>query len=144
MIKVLFDVRELRALSTALGRFDAELQKEFLLGLKRAGDVVATQAKINVSSASTRIPGTVKVKRTGLVVKVSAGGARAPHAAPFEHKGLPGSFRHPLFGNREHWYDQPAAPFLSPALTTRMADVTQAILATVDTALVKAGWSAKQ
>ena len=60
-------------------------------------------------------------------------------AAAFEHKGVPGNFRHPLFGNRAYWYEQRAHPYLRPAaemLAPKVADeVLDAVGAAIDKAL---------
>ena len=48
-------------------------------------------------------------------VSVTAGGKRAPEAVVLEHGGVEGTFRHPVFGNRDVWVSQKARPFLAPA-----------------------------
>jgi hypothetical protein len=77
--------------------------------LKEAGDFVAAIAR-RKASFSSRIPGSIKVRggRTG--VSIVAGSAKAPHAEAFEL-----GKRHPLFGNRQHWYPTAHIPFLEDA-----------------------------
>lgn len=105
--------------------------------LKTVGDIVANQAKQN-ASWSSRIPGSIKSRATQRQASVRAGGPNAPHAAPFEHRGQPGSFRHPVFGHRDRWVAQQARPFLRLALQQRNADIVdgmaQAILDVVEQA----------
>jgi hypothetical protein len=45
----------------------------------------------------------------------------APPAYPAEVRS-----RHPLFGNREHWYGPPGTPFLRPAADKRADDAMKA------------------
>src|SRR5438105_3625133 len=98
MSDLTIDVSQLKKLATDLRRASPLLAKSFLAELGRAGDVVAQSAK-EKASFSSRISGTIKVRRRGVAVRVQAGGDAAPDAAPFEHGGVGGSFRHPVFGN---------------------------------------------
>jgi hypothetical protein len=84
--------------------------------LEAAAEIVATQAREISSKFSRRIPLSVRVKTYGNVNEttyVEAGGPEAPQAYPFDPVTPPS--RHPLLGDREHWYDQPYRPFLEEA-----------------------------
>lgn len=78
--------------------------------LKEAGELVAGIARANASEVGTRLPGSVRVRggRTG--VYIVAGGPKAPYGYTAETAA-----RHPLFGNRDYWYQGPDHPFLGPA-----------------------------
>jgi hypothetical protein len=96
-----------------------ETRKAVRPALRKAGQQVANEAAAN-ASWSSRIPGTLKVttsfrqNREG--VTVSAGGANAPHARPYEGITQRGdTFRHPVYGRDIPWSTQPTRPFLRPA-----------------------------
>jgi hypothetical protein len=84
-------------------------------GLRKGGDIVANAGRAN-AAWSSRIPGTIKTNVSPKTVRVSAGGAGAPHAYYYEGSGHGGSFRHPVYGHRKVWVSQQCRPFLTPAL----------------------------
>lgn len=104
-----------------------EVRRELTPVLKQAGDAAAADAR-GRAAWSSRIPGAIRVvvryggRRPGVALRVSA--RRAPHARPFEGLGRPGTFRHPGWGDREHWYAQARRPFGWPAVLARR-DETQ-------------------
>ncbi len=106
------------------------LEKEFYASLAAAGEIVAARARSK--APSSRIAGTIHTRRRGVRVRIEAGGDAAPHAAPLENHGVPGSFRHPVFGNYDNWVSQPARPFLTPAAEESVGEVEAAVLRAVD------------
>lgn len=74
--------------------------------LRAAADLIATGAK-TLAGWSRKIPPSIGVTVSGNVATISAD---APNARPAELR-----IRHPLFGDREHWYGPPGHPFLAPA-----------------------------
>ena len=135
-----------RLLARDLGRIPVELRQELRPGLKAAGEVVASEARIN-ASWSTRIPAAIKVFALfgrltgGVVVKVDR--SKAPHARPLEgiaaRRGAlsrthSGTFRHPVFGDRDVWVDQPTRPFLAPAAAAKRGDVQDRVAEAVKAA----------
>ena len=112
---VSIDTSSFAKFARALKVIDPDLKKELRAGLKAAGEVVAEDARAR-SSWSTRIPGSIKVSVVGNTIKVVANAKKAPDAKPLEHGGQGGTFRHPVFGNRDAWVNQDARPFLRPAL----------------------------
>ena len=133
------DVSGLKQLALDLKRADAEGSKLFLKAISTAGDVVAAEAR-SKANFSTRIPGSVKVRRRGLIVRVVAGGTAAPDAAPLDHRGLGGTFRHPVFGDRETWVSQPAKPFLENSAEEKVGEFGLLVEAAAVDAFVLAGW----
>lgn len=116
------DTRQLKSLAKILRESDRTLYRGVQKGLVDVGQAVVEDAK-RKASWSTRIPQTIRARASGLnAVTVSAGGASAPHAKPIEHGGAPGSFRHPVFGDKSNWVDQPARPFLHPAAIDRLQE----------------------
>lgn len=139
MTELSIDVSQLKPLARDLRRAEPLLAKNFLTSLGKAGDVVAQSAR-QKADFSTRIPGTVKVRRRGVAVRVQAGGNLAPGAAAIDNRGRTGTFRHPVFGNRNVWVSQQAHPFLEPARDEHLGDLEQLVLNAVDQAFVSAGW----
>ncbi len=108
-----------RLLAEALREAPKALRPQLRKALATSGSTMRQAAAAN-ASWSRRIP-------KSLVVRTKFSGARpgvyiiarrsvAPHARPIE--GITGvdKFRHPLFGDTEHWYDQPTRPFLAKAV----------------------------
>lgn len=114
MVGFELDATELKTFARNLRAADPVVARHFGNAMKGAGELVATEARRR-ADFSSRIPSSIRVRRSGVNVTVIAGGAAAPHAAALDHGGEPGSFRHPVFGDTEVWVDQPAEPFLEPA-----------------------------
>lgn len=131
---VVVNVSGLKELAAVCKIAGPELSADLYKALGAAGELVAARARSN-AKFSKRIPGSIAVKRRGLNVKIQAGGDAAPDAAPFEHGGSPGMFRHPVFGNRENWVSQAAHPFLTPAVNEVADAASVLVLAAVDSAL---------
>jgi hypothetical protein len=138
-VSAFIDVTDLKKLAVDLKAADPEAAKQLRLGLRAAADVVAAAAKIEASWSST-IPDSIKTSAAGaLSAKVKAGGAKAPSGAPFENHGQPGTFRHPVFGNKSNWVDQPARPFLAPAADDKSATVEDMVLDAIQTGFTALG-----
>jgi hypothetical protein len=140
---IIVDTKHLASFGKQLRVESPELEKEFHLELAAAGEIVAVKARQNAQSfprqygATTRIARSIRVKRRLTTVKVFAGGDEAPEAAPIEHGGLGGMFRHPLFGDKDHWYPQQAYPFLTPAADSSLPEVEAAVMVAVDSAIAR-------
>ena len=78
--------------------------------LAAAAGVIADGARA-LAAWSRKIPPDIKVSVSGNVATISA--STGP-AYPAETRA-----RHPLFGDRKHWYGAPGAPFLAPAADAR-------------------------
>lgn len=110
---------QLRELGGDLGDIPKELSRELRPQMRKTAQPILNRARRN-ASWSTRIPKATRIQTSlstrhpGVAIAVS--GKKAPHAPLYENKGKPGSFRHPLFGDRSHWYTQAARPFLRPAV----------------------------
>ena len=75
--------------------------------LGAAAKIIADRAKELASSWSSQTPASIGVEVAGKTATISAD---APPARPAELR-----LRHPLFGDREHWYGPPGEKFLAPA-----------------------------
>lgn len=114
------EVLGLRELQRALKQFAPEVQKVFRARLRAIARAVASDAK-GRASWSHRIPSAITYGATnkGLYVRVKATQG-APHATLYEGRD---HWRHPLFGDRDHWYAQRGRPFLRPAAEAAQGQV---------------------
>lgn len=134
---------EIERLIHDMGRVPDDLRKRLRPKLREAGKIVAADAKLR-ASWSTRIPRAISVRtsftKTRPGVSVIVDRKKAPHGRPYEHGGGPGTFRHPVFGNREIWVSQRARPFLEPALEAKGNEAGRRITDAVDEATRDAGF----
>src|SRR5580765_1227530 len=95
-------------------------------GIKAACGVFVTAIKATAAALpSKKIPPTVRsYLRTGIgyVSAGGTGGRVAPNAYMFEEYGA----RHPLFGNKRHWYDQPYRPFMEEGVEVSLDEAAEA------------------
>lgn len=116
------EATDFAALQRDLKNANTDALKLFRAAAKTGGDKVAQKARGAISGVSPRIASSIRVLANNKGVQVLAGGSKAPHAAAFENFGQSGTFRHPVFGNREVWVEQRAYPFLLPSLTDDILD----------------------
>lgn len=102
--------------------------------LLAAADEIADMAREIASGFSVQIPPSIDVSGDDLVVTISAD---APPAYPAETRS-----RHPLFGNREHWYGPPGARFLVPAADIRAGAAMARYAKKIDRLAREAGFGA--
>lgn len=122
------DDSQLKALIRDLGQVPAAVQRTMRPAILKAGQPVLAQMKSN-ASWSTRIPGAITMKPAGSFagVQFRVNSGPAPHARPYEHFGEPGTFRAPLWGNREHWYPHRARPFFYRAVEEKADEVVNVL-----------------
>jgi len=144
-LQVRIDTGDLRKLYTDLKGIPGNLRVELRRGIKAAAQPIADRVKAN-AGWSSRIPGAVRVKPsfsangTGVSIVVDSG--RAPEGAPLENKGRGGTFRHPVYGNRDVWVNQQARPFFysTAASSSAVSAAEKAILEVADAVARKAGF----
>lgn len=113
------DVVGLRELQRALKRFAPGVHKSFRKRLREIAKVVAADAR-GRASWSHRIPGAIQPFVTMKAAGVRVRAAKAQHGPLYEGGDQQrATFRHPLFGDRSHWYTQRTRPFLHPAVEAR-------------------------
>ncbi|GAA4100945.1 HK97 gp10 family phage protein [Nonomuraea soli] len=123
---------ELKKLIADFGKLPPDLRKEIRQGANEIGQPVlsAVRARASWSSripAATRISTRFGAKTAGVTVRTSA--RRAPHARPYEHGGMAGTFRVPVYrrkGRRTPWVDRAARPFFTPGVLAAEGDVVDA------------------
>jgi hypothetical protein len=134
---------DLRRLVRDLGKLPAEVRKELRPALRKAGTRARTRAQAN-AKWSRRIPRAIRLqvsfakRRPGAALSVNK--QRAPHARVLENLGKPGSFRHPLFGDRKRWVVQRARPFFFPAAAAEWQHIDRDVAAAVDAAARRHGF----
>lgn len=80
-----------------------------------AAKLFLAQARKNAAKFSRRIPAATYVAPyEEQQAQIVTDGVAAPNAAPFEF-----GERHPLFGDRHHWYRQPRRSYMSRAATNK-------------------------
>ena len=136
MTQIRIDTSELKGFARGLKRIDAEAAKALRSSLRAAGNVVADGARIE-AGFSSNIPQTIRVRTAGATDTVIAGAGEAHpgESAAFEHNGVPGQFRHPVYGHRNNWVSQTAHPFLLPALAANRERVAQMVADAFDEAV---------
>ena len=92
--------------------------------LKEAADVIADDARARAGVWSRTIPASITVGTAGNVATITA---HAKVARPAELR-----LRHPLFGNRRHWYGPPGSSFLGPAAEAKAGDALVVYAKTID------------
>jgi hypothetical protein len=139
------DAKELHQLYLDLKGVEGNLRVELRREIAGAGQPLAQLVR-GAAGWSSRIPGAVKVaasfstRTAGVAIKVD--GKAAPEAAPLENKGQSGTFRHPVYGNREVWVNQPARPFFYRTLngSSAVGIAERAIVAAMARVEAKAGF----
>lgn len=136
------DTRDFKAVAKALRKAQPTMRTALLRNLKAVGEIVAVDARAIASENSTTIPPTIKTRVRGVGVSVIAGGGEVAIAGLFElgNKGggksqsasRSGVFRHPVFGDRSNWVEQPMHPFLASAGEKNRAKTDAAVLAALD------------
>lgn len=108
------DVSQMQRFAQRCKKASPEVHKQLRSRVRQAANVVRDDARTRAPSA--RIAKTIRSSASGSTATVKAGNPKVPEAALLEGDGTPGSFRHPLFGNKKKWYPQARQPYLHPAL----------------------------
>jgi len=141
-LQVTVTSKDLHKLYTDLKAAPGTMQVELRKGMKTAANPMVQRVK-SAAGFSSRIPGAVSAKvsfaakSAGVTVQVDA--RKAPEARPLEHGGKGGTFRHPVFGNKDNWVDQKAQPFFFPN-ASKDAEVIKALSDVMDSFAKKLGF----
>jgi len=109
------DASDLKVLAKHLREVDRKASRNLRRAERAVGEVIAVEARKRASEHSTSIPPTIKVRVAGGTIEVRAGTEDQPLARLFEvgNEGRGKStFRHPVFGDKSNWVEQPMHPFL--------------------------------
>lgn len=114
------DSSDLARLASDLKQMQPALRRELARTIRKQGVVLLGRVKAN-AAWSSRIPAATSMrvnltgKRAG--VTISTNKNKAPHARPLERGSSRnrGVNRHPVFGDRENWVNQPLRPYMLKA-----------------------------
>jgi hypothetical protein len=130
-VRVRVNVEGIEQLADGLRRAAINVEERVRAQLLKNGERTAEVAAANASEHSKSIPPTVKALPTESGAIVSAGDGSSPLPSLMEKgsefKPNPALWRHPLFGDREHWYGQKTHPYLLPAVVETRAENDAAI-----------------
>ena len=121
MIRV--DVSEFRMLAQKIRDMPVEGQAELEAGVAESGEIIV-EALRNRTSWSANIGDSFNLEPAGLEVRVSTD---LTEAVALENQGH-GHVRHPLYGTREHWYNNPQPAFMGPALNDAMPAIRERVI----------------
>jgi hypothetical protein len=136
------DLRGLNKVVRDLRDIEPKARAKVNAAIKLGGQAIVTAAQSN-AAWSAQLPGTVRAKATGRNLTIVAGvpnkkkipAAAIEYGRSWEYQTYSPTFRHPLFGNRRHWYDQRARPFIRPAIEGHLdevaSDIAQAVANTI-------------
>lgn len=118
-----------------LRRLAPEARKEMLRELRKVAVPIAASARGFAPDRTGRLRKAIRVRQRQGTPAVVVLAKEAPHARVV-HFGL----RHPLYGDREHWYANPAVPYLRRAVDLNRPQAAAATEAALNRALDRAGW----
>ena len=137
------DRSQLEALIGDLGELPPAFRKAARPHMLAAGRGVLELMRSH-ASWSTRIPAAISMtaSSTSIGVRFRTNAARAPHARPYENGSLrnPDMVRHPLFGDRESWWQTPIRPFFFRSVAEGAAGVVEALGEAIDQAAAQTGF----
>ena len=111
--------------------------KQLRMTEKALAEPIAAAARAR-ASWSKSIPPAIKATATGTFAGIRVSAKRS-RLAVIEERAK-GSFRHPLFGNREHWYSQTARPSVKPVVHAARPAAEAAMRVAVREAAREAGF----
>ena len=129
------DIGSVGKLAAAFKVASPTVAKSFRAEMRAAADATVKDAKDRIAPHSTKIPPTIRRGGSVGTLTVSAGGAKAPNAAPLENGGQTGTFRHPVMGDMNVWVTQEAHPFLHPAAEAQSAALAVKVDLAIDEAI---------
>lgn len=125
-------VEGLRELRADLKRVDATLPRELNKQLKRSAEPVRALAAARAPHRSGALARSIKIRTSGSKLFLSS---KLPYAKTVHFGG-----RHPLFGNKDHWFSNPRRPFLQEAINARADSVERDLADTVEDLMRSAGF----
>ena len=128
------DLKELRQLTRDFRGWNPD--KDLKKMLRVAGQLIADDARAIISASSSTVPPTIKVRISKTRISVVAGGPGVPLGGLLELGNTAGAgksrvaskggrFRHPVFGDKSVWVDQPMHPYLLPAAEANRRRIEQ-------------------
>jgi phage gpG-like protein len=120
-----------RELQRDLKRYAPAVMKSFRAELRGVLKTVAADAKRRAPRRSGNLARKIGTSVTAKAARIQS---RARYGHIIENGG-----RHPVYGNRGNWVDQPARPYLRPAARAHRTDVERAGLDAIEKARREVG-----
>ena len=125
---------QLARISRELKNADKRVARDTKKELKASLAPMLIEMKAKAGEHSKYIPSTITVEwrfnsDTPVVrfiakgSKMPAGKEKLPRLMEKGKKGNGQFWSHPLFGNRNYWYNQPSHPYMAPVVTTHLAQI---------------------
>lgn len=142
-------IRPIGNFASRMRQVPEQLRRDVRTAVRTAASPIVAKARAN-ASWSTRIPKAIRVsstfagKNAGVTIRVAL--RTAPHGRAYEDisgKSRGGTFRHPVFGNKDRWVSQPTRPFIAPAVQSERDRTLQEIDATITQTLARAGFASR-
>ncbi len=136
-----FDGSDLEHLARDIRSVAQNVRRETDRTVHLIGGEIAASAHTIASQHSPTVAATIKLKLVPGAAIISSGNEQTPIAALWE-TGNKGSkvtattFRHPVFGRRDNWVEQPRHPSLRPALALNRRQITKRMEQAWDHALI--------
>lgn len=130
--RVHVEIQGMRQLRADLKRIDKTLPRQLTQTIKRAAEPIRREAAVLAPRRTGVLAASLKVGTSGSRVRIYS---RAPGAKVIHWGG-----RHPLFGNRNHWYQQQPSLFIVKAAQHQAGRVERDIARSVETLMRSAGF----
>jgi hypothetical protein len=155
-VDVSVDAADFAALLGRTSRLSPELKKALRKRIRDAGTTAANAAKDEVQKAplthgrrpkdrglrkgiargiKVQIAASQNSKRVGVVIKSSGSGLPAEKKPLVRRWNRVNGFRHPLFGDKDHWYPQKGRPYWGSVMSRRKDELARQVRQALDEAL---------
>lgn len=142
MFRTKIDATSLDRLAVQMKAAERTTRSSYRKGLKEIGNSIRDDARARIVEISPETAAELKVSTSIPKASVSVqGGTKARRIGKLleGHDGQQGEWRHPLFGDREHWYSQARHPHLFPAFEAHKKDAMKNLKRNVKDGIHAAG-----
>jgi hypothetical protein len=145
-VEIKLDPNDIRAFLAALKRLEPKLATALRRNLRQAGDVAIGEMRSAIMElAATRDYGVRRAIAAGIKtqvmtsqrsngVRISASGGSLGERRAMLKALNSTTFRHPLFGDRDHWYEQQGRPYFGAVLKRHQSQMLDAIMKALEEA----------
>jgi hypothetical protein len=142
LVRAEFDPSSFRDFMASVKAFDPKLARALRKKLRKAGEETVTDMKGVVGSGDLRggISGGIRTavatgkSRQGVSIE-STGNKLGPQRKGMHRAWNKGSFRHPVYGNKNKWVHQSGNRFFGGTIRKHEDDMREAVLDALDEAL---------
>lgn len=159
-VDVSVDAADFARLLGRTSQLDPALKKALRKRVREAGVEAANASKDEVQKAplqrgkrpkdrglragiargiKVQIAASANSKRVGVVIKSSGSGLPEVQKKLVRRWNRSGGFRHPLFGDKDHWYPQKGRPYWGSVLSKKQPELARKVRQAMDEAIREAG-----